>query len=858
MTQIGEAFVRVRAVADTRSFERESERVLKSNARLRTGIRDTEREFSRFSRGALVGTGALGGLGRAAAFASTSFIGGAGIIFALKSTVAAAQESQAVLAQVQQAVENTGRSWEQYSQRIQDAASETSRLSGFDDERLLATFATLLRRTNDVNKAFELNALAANVARGRNIELEQATQLVLKASIGQVGALRRLGIDLKAGATATDALRLLNEKYAGSAARFADTAAGAQARFNVALQNMQEVIGTALLPSLTKYLSQAADWLDDTENQERVQRAVNSAVSAASGLLQTASGILRTFKTIVEDVDRVTGSFKNTLELLLAVGIARKLTNLAGGFTLVGREATKATGRAAAGGGGVAGLGFALRGLPATIATTVAIELLINRDPIEDFFQKHTGERDPVAAFLKKIHFLGSGRGGPETPLGTDIPSAFPTDIANVIAGGTPAGQGGFDFIVDLVAQQDADARAARDAASRKAAQEAAKRARLFVSRDDRTATELARAQAQGTKRQIIAAANARLAFIKDVEAFAKNLLAQGRGNATELNETLQRLYGDEASTQGIIDQINEDAARARKDRADKAKARAATQARLERESLAEAKARGKAFIDAFKARVQQRAQEVTDLRLLAIQDAQAAAQAITDPQKRLAAERKADRALIEYYRARAHNLNVSKVERRQALTDMRTAQRALNDLNTQARADARTAAAEAKEQEFQIGQQILQNAFLQAELIPNEKKRIAQEKTIQGVIVESLRKRAKQLGLDTLAGQQAQADYLNALRAYRELGKKDKKDKATGSFTLQELFAEASSEFARYGSNIGGADTPLSAQGARRSFGGMVGTAKTQQTVVVQNFWGERGTAQAMNDARSAARNLK
>ncbi len=77
----------------------------------------------------------------------------------------------------------------------------------------------------------------------------------------------------------------------------------------------------------------------------------------------------------------------------------------------------------------------------------------------------------------------------------------------------------------------------------------------------------------------------------------------------------------------------------------------------------------------------------------------------------------------------------------------------------------------------------------------------------------------------------------------------------AGGGYTLEQLFEEASSEFALYGSNVGGPGTPLSPQDARGAF---AGTVKTHQTTVVQNFYGQRDTGQAMRDAQSVARNAK
>ncbi len=319
MTQIAEAFVRVRP--DAGNFGRElTTQAGPGIRRFENQMKNSNREMSRFSRGAIVGTGALRDLGRAAAFASLSFIGGAGLVVGIKSAISAAMEAQVVLGQTENAVKRAGLSWEAYGEQVQEAALAQAQISGFDDERLLRTFSQFVRVTKDVNQALKLNSLAANVARGRNIELEQAALLVNKALLGQAGALRRIGIDAKVGASRTELLALINEKYAGSAAKFADTAAGAQARFSVAIQNTQEAIGAELLPTLTTYLNKATEWLNDTENQAKIQKVTKVAVeetAGAVGLFGAVVGALhRPVSAIAHDARGVGGEFYSVADAL--------------------------------------------------------------------------------------------------------------------------------------------------------------------------------------------------------------------------------------------------------------------------------------------------------------------------------------------------------------------------------------------------------------------------------------------------------------------------------------------------------------------------------------------------------------
>ncbi len=159
-----------------------------------------------------------------------------------------------------------------------------------------------------MNKSLTLNALAANVARGANIELESAANLVLRASVGQARGLAIVGIAARKGASATELLNQIQQKYAGSAEAYGKTAAGAQERFKVALENTQEVIGAAVLPTLTKALDKATDWLNNSKNQERIQRDVNQGLHVLTGLIETTA---RTYDVATEAGGRFAHALNN-------------------------------------------------------------------------------------------------------------------------------------------------------------------------------------------------------------------------------------------------------------------------------------------------------------------------------------------------------------------------------------------------------------------------------------------------------------------------------------------------------------------------------------------------------------------
>jgi hypothetical protein len=395
--------ISVEIIGDASSLERSFKRASRDAAKF-------DRSMDRTFRGVIAGSGAFRSLGRSVAFASSAFLGGAGFVAAITSTIKAAENSQKVLGQTRNAVQRSGLSWREYGKRIQDVSKATSQLSGFDDERLLSTFSNLVRRTGNVNEALKLNALAANVARGRNIELEQAQQLVLKASIGNVGALRRLGINLDKNATSAQALDLLQRKYAGSAAAYGKTAAGAQDRFRVAVENLQEAVGKQLLPSIANYLNKGADWLNQTKNQKQVADDVRQ-------VLQVLKTVIDNVKGAFEGLNKITGSTTATVKLLFAAFVAFKTAKIASSIGLLASSVGRVGTNAATSTGKVRGLRGALGALPETVAITLAVDLVMSAHTTAHGLHRYSGSQ----GWANLWHDLGhpvrlfqnlTGRGG--------------------------------------------------------------------------------------------------------------------------------------------------------------------------------------------------------------------------------------------------------------------------------------------------------------------------------------------------------------------------------------------------------------------------------------------------------------
>jgi hypothetical protein len=233
--------LKVTVVGDTKNLDRalgRAETRLQKFGRKTSGIA---------SSGGFSGAGGLFALSRGGAIAAGA---GAGLL-ALKSVTDAAQRSEVILGQTSVAVEDAGLSWARYGKNVEAAALRISKSSAFDDEAVLQSFQVFVRGQKDVGRSLQLSTLAADVARGRYTDLASATQIVNKAAMGQIGALRRAGIQIDKNATATEALAALQAAYGGAAVRYANSSAGAQDKLRVSVENLQESLGKGLLPVLS-------------------------------------------------------------------------------------------------------------------------------------------------------------------------------------------------------------------------------------------------------------------------------------------------------------------------------------------------------------------------------------------------------------------------------------------------------------------------------------------------------------------------------------------------------------------------------------------------------------------------------
>lgn len=202
----------------------------------------------------------------------------------LSSAKAAAedQKSQALLAQTMQ--KNAG------ATKAQVAATEAwisaqSRAKGVADDELRPALGNLIRATGDTATAQSALVTALDVSAATGKPLQSVSAALSKAYAGQTTALARLipGMDkaILASGDMDAIMAELARTMGGSAATAAGTAQGKYERMKVTLGELQESLGTILLPVLGQFadiLGRAATFA------EQHTTAVQIAVGVLAGL----------------------------------------------------------------------------------------------------------------------------------------------------------------------------------------------------------------------------------------------------------------------------------------------------------------------------------------------------------------------------------------------------------------------------------------------------------------------------------------------------------------------------------------------------------------------------------------------
>lgn len=189
------------------------------------------------SVGVQAGIGAAGG---AAAFGLLDRAMGS-VVGLIGDATRAFQEDQASVARLGAALKANIVGWNGNTAAIEAVILSRMRL-GFTDEDQRNSLGTLLAATGSVSEALDVQRVAMDLARFKQIDLISATDALTKVEDGSYRILKSLGIELEVGATQQEALAAVMRVTKGAAEALANTEAGvltfAQIRVNESTEKM--------------------------------------------------------------------------------------------------------------------------------------------------------------------------------------------------------------------------------------------------------------------------------------------------------------------------------------------------------------------------------------------------------------------------------------------------------------------------------------------------------------------------------------------------------------------------------------------------------------------------------------------
>jgi hypothetical protein len=334
-----------------------------------------------------------GGAGRAAAGLKTlakgaAILAGGGLLLligGLGMATKAAAEEQKGIARLDAALRANDKSFRGNTDAIEKVIAKREGLA-FADDQLRDSLTILVGKYKDTDKALALQTTAMDLARLKGISLTDATAMLSKGLDGSTKILKTLGITLPATATEQERLTAIQKVAAGQAEAYGKTAAGAQEAFQIAIGNVVEDLGSALLPVMATVFT----WLRE------------KAIPAVKGVIATVQKWMRENRPLIDQVKA------------FAAGVLRTMVTAIGNVvSWIGKLITKITSNKDA-------MNF-LKTVVGLIATafdvaTTAIGFVIGK--VAGFVDKLTKNKTVIAAFKTAINGAASAFKAVRTAIG--------------------------------------------------------------------------------------------------------------------------------------------------------------------------------------------------------------------------------------------------------------------------------------------------------------------------------------------------------------------------------------------------------------------------------------------------------
>jgi hypothetical protein len=318
-------------------------------------------------------------------------VAGAGLYKAAQ----AADEAQQAQLRLDNTIANSPRLTEKSAAAFRDLATALMQKTVVDDDAIISAEALLGQFKLTEGQILSLTPLVVDLSRKMGVDLDSAAKAVGKAVNGSSGALKRYGVDIKAGADGTiafdDVVQGLSASVGGFAQGEAQTFTGQIKQMQVQLGEVAENIGAGVIPAFQAMLAPIKAVADGFGS---LPPAAQSTIGSIAGIGVAAAGAVGAISLIAGKLDS-----------LRSIALADPTAGLSGGLSTAG----KAMGVTAAA-AGVLGLAYVAMNARSDEAKQRVDELTnavrssgktledVSAQKVADYVGSHEDMRDTLSA----------------------------------------------------------------------------------------------------------------------------------------------------------------------------------------------------------------------------------------------------------------------------------------------------------------------------------------------------------------------------------------------------------------------------------------------------------------------------
>lgn len=218
-----------------------------------TGIKKASGQTQSFSDSV---KGSMKSLAKSAALAGVA-VAGMAVAFGVDAVKAALEDEKSQV-KLAKALKNTTHATKTQIKSVEDLISKMQFQYGIADDKLRPAFQRLVQGTSSLTKSQNLLQTALDVSAGTGKDVETVSLSLAKAYNGNLGALKRLGIQIPDNIVKSKnfaaAMKIVNETFGGQAQAAADTFSGKMRILSQRFGEFKEGIGYKLIGPLTKVM----------------------------------------------------------------------------------------------------------------------------------------------------------------------------------------------------------------------------------------------------------------------------------------------------------------------------------------------------------------------------------------------------------------------------------------------------------------------------------------------------------------------------------------------------------------------------------------------------------------------------